>query len=30
MQWNIYLLGEIHSDWREQIIDIIKYTITQK
>ncbi len=21
MQWNIYLSGEIHSDWRQQIID---------
>ena len=21
MTWNVYLSGEIHSDWREQIID---------
>ncbi len=21
MMWNIYLSGEIHSDWRQQIID---------
>jgi len=21
MEWNVYLSGEIHSDWREQIID---------
>jgi len=21
MQWSVYLSGEIHTDWREQIID---------
>lgn len=21
MQWNVYLSGEIHTDWRDQIID---------
>ena len=21
MTWNVYLSGEIHSDWREQIIE---------
>ena len=24
MTWNVYLSGEIHSDWREQIIDRVK------
>ena len=24
MQWNIYLSGEIHTDWRQQIIDACK------
>jgi hypothetical protein len=24
MTWNVYLSGEIHSDWRGQIIDHVK------
>ena len=24
MNWNIYLSGEIHTDWRQQIIDVAK------
>jgi len=24
MTWNVYLSGEIHSDWREQIIDRVR------
>ena len=24
MNWNVYLSGEIHSDWRQQIIDGVK------
>jgi hypothetical protein len=24
MTWNVYLSGEIHSDWREQVIDRVK------
>jgi hypothetical protein len=28
MLWNVYLSGEIHSDWRNkiiQVVDILKY-----
>ena len=24
MQWNVYLSGEIHTDWREEIIQLCK------
>jgi hypothetical protein len=30
IEWNVYLSGEIHTDWRDKIIAGCKAPITQK